>query len=272
MNRKIFRSLFLGLSAGCLLCLAAPALSADGEEGPTVKDLREKIQEQLEEAEKEEAEEQDKFEEDDSEKHNLFWELLIEILKILFVNSATVRYADYPYAAKQAFPFGFQAIEMEEPGYSRLGYVNLCLDGAYLLQDRWGAAGRLSINVLALHLHGYTQVLFDPTGTLAFYSANAGLTLPSHRFILNLFVGVFGTDLSRRAMFSFGANAQIFLPGKFILDVYNINAAYHSLNINYLSVSLNYALAATNLGVGFNLNHYAGTLLMGPLVRISFWL
>jgi hypothetical protein len=105
-----------------------------------------------------------------------------------------------------------------------------------------------------------------------FYSANAGLTLPFRRLILNLFAGAFGTDVFPGALFSFGLGAQVFLPGGFILDLYNLNAVYGSLGFHYLALSLDYAFSAVNLGVGFNLNNYAGILVLGPLVRLSLWL
>jgi len=274
MKPAPFRRILPLLTASCLLLLIAPPLSAGEEEGPTVQEIRERIEEQMEEAEEEEEQEYP-YEEDDEEDGlgGLFFELFFRALEILFLNSLPIRYAEYPYAALQAVPFGYQAPEFEQdPDYHRLAYANLSLEGAWLQQERWVAAGRLSFNVLPLHLEGYFQLLFDPTDRIAFSAVCGGLTLPAHRFILNLFAGAFFTDLSPRAMFSFGASAQLFLPGKFILDVYSINAVYGSLAINYFSATLNRALSAANLGVGFNLNQYAGILLMGPQVRLSFWL
>jgi len=262
---------FLPALVACLLLgFAAPALRAD-QEGSTVEDLRKKILEQKEQAEQQEeaVEEQD---EEDSEECSLFWQLFGELFRILFVYSASERYADFPYAARQSDPFGLNIMETSEPRYRQLAYANLVLDGAYLFHDRWGVTGRLSANFLAVHLEGFSQVLFDPTGSIGFYSANAGLTLPFRRLILNLFLGAFGTEAFPGALFSFGASAQVFLPAKCILDLYNLNAVYGTLQFHHLAVSLNYAFSAVNLGVGFNLNNYADTLLLGPLVRLSFWL
>ena len=107
---------------------------------------------------------------------------------------------------------------------------------------------------------------------MVFYSANAGITLPFRRLILNLFAGAFGSDVFSGALFSYGVGAQVFLPGRCILDLYNLNAVHGSLSFHYLAVSLDYAFSAVNLGVGFNLNNYAGMLILGPLLRLSFWL
>ena len=272
MEAKLLRRLLPGLVVALLLGLAAPALRAD-EEGSSVEDLQKKILEEKEKAEEqEEASEQRDYDDDDDDGGGVFWQLFEALFRILFLYSASERYADFPYAADPAYPFGLNKLETEGEGYRQWGYANLILDGTYLFENRWAIAGRLSANMLAVHLEGFTQVLFDPTGRIVFYSANGGLTLPFRRLILNLFLGAFGTDLFSGALFSFGAGAQVFLPGRCILDAYSLNAIYGSLHFHYLAVSLNYAFSAVNLGVGFNLNNYADTLIMGPLVRLSFWL
>ena len=270
---EVVRKLLPALIACLLLGFAAPALRAD-QEGLTVEELRRRIQEQKEQAEQvedQEIGEQDQAEVD-PEACDLFWELFGELFRVLFIYSASERYADFPYAARETDPFGLNTMESNDARYRQVGYANLALDGACLFQDRWGVTGRLSANLLAIHLEAFSQVLFDPTATIVLYSANAGLTLPFRRLILNLFLGAFGTDLFAGALFSFGAGAQVFLPAKCILDLYSLNAVYGTLWFHHLAVSLGYAFAAVNLGVGFDLNYYAGTLLMGPLVRLTFWL
>ena len=269
--REVPRKLLPALAACLLLAFAAPALQADQE---TVEDLQKKILEEKEEAEKaaEEEAEAEGSAEEDSGAGGFFWQLFGELFRILFVYSASERYADFPYAADPAYPFGLNFLDSEGAGYRQWGYANLVLDGTYLFHDRWAVTGRLSASLLAVRLEGFGQVLFDPTGRLVFYSANAGLTLPFRRLILNLFLGAFGTDLFPGALFSFGAGAQVFLPGRCILDVYSLNAVHGTLHFHHLAVSLNYAFSAVNLGVGFNLNHYADVLILGPLVRLSFWL
>jgi hypothetical protein len=244
----------------------------------SIEETRKKILEQREKAEeeekKEEKEEEEGLEEteESSEAGSFFGQLFVELLRILFVYSASERYADYPYAARPSEPFGLNSMEAIDERYRQLGYANLVLDGACYFENRWGLTGRLSGNLLAVHLEGFGQVLFDPTGYVVFYSANAGLTLPFRRLILNLFLGAFGTDVFSGALFSFGVGAQVFLPGKCILDLYSLNAVYETLRFHHLEVSLGYAFSAVDLGVGFNLNNYAGVLLVGPLLRLSFWL
>jgi hypothetical protein len=269
MERGVLRKLLPGLAVCLLLGVAAPAPQAD-EGGSTVEEMRKKILEQKEKAE--EQKEEQKAAEENGDGCGLFWKAFGEIFRILFVYSASERYADYPYAARPANPFGLNIEDDIDDRYRQLGYANLVLDGAYLFDDRWGVAGRLSGNILAIHLEVFSQVLFDPTGYVVFTSANAGLTLPFQRLIVNLFAGAFGTDVFPGALFSYGLGAQVFLPGRCILDLYNLNAVYGSLSFHYLEVSLDYAFSAVNLGLGFNLNNYAGILVLGPLVRLSFWL
>ena len=269
MGRGILHKLLSALVACLLLGLAAPALRADQDDS-TVEEMRKKILEEKEKAE--EQEEEEEYEEEDDEEGSLFWELFGELFRILFVYSASVRYADFPYSAEPASPFGLSIEDDIDERYRQLGYANLVVDGAYLFKDRWGMSGRLSGNLLAVHLEGFSQVLFDPTGYVVFYSANVGLTLPFRRLILNLFLGAFGTDVFSGALFSYGVGVQVFLPGRCILDLYSLNAIYGSLSFHYLTVSFDYAFSAVNLGVGFNLNNYAGMPVFGPQVRLSFWL
>jgi len=103
------------------------------------------------------------------------------------------------------------------------------------------------------------------------YALNGGITLPFRRLILNLFAGVLGTDLFSRVLFSYGAQAQLFLPARLIVEAYLLNASYQPLRFNFLSLSLGFAVNRANLGLGFSLNRYGETLLMGPLARVALW-
>jgi hypothetical protein len=47
---------------------------------------------------------------------------------------------------------------------------------------------------------------------------------------------------------------------------------YYSLHFNFLYLALHYAGNKTSLGAGLNLNNYAGVVLAGPALRLSFWL
>jgi hypothetical protein len=271
MKRALLRSLLTGLLACLLLGAAAPLLRAD-EDGSSLEEMRKKILEQKEEAEKQEEQEEPEPNEDDDAEAGLLWQLFFELLRFLFVYSASERYADFPYAAWPSHPFGLSVEEKIDEGYRQPGYASLVLDGAHLFADRWGVSARLAGNLLAVHLEGFSQVLFDPSDRLVFYSGNAGITLPFRRLIVNLFLGAFGSDTFSGALFSFGIGAQLFLPGRCILELYNLNAVYGPLHFHYLTVSLDYAFSPVNVGVGFNLNNYAGVLVCGPQVRLSFWL
>ena len=67
---------------------------------------------------------------------------------------------------------------------------------ATLREDRWGLSGPLAV-----------------------------IILPFRRLILNLFAGVFGTDLFSRVLFSYGAQARLFLPARLIVEAYVLNAS-----------------------------------------------
>ena len=263
MKRKTLRNLLLGILASCLLGFAVPAVQADEEEGETVEEIRKRIREQEEEARKEAKQEKE-------EEENSGCQLFAEILRILLDTQSEPSGADYPH--QESRHFDRVITRAAPPGHSPWGYLGLDLDGAYLLHNRWSVAGRLTFNLQALHLHAFSQVLFDPSGYLACYAANAGVNFVTHNVIVNLFAGAFGTDLFTRALFSFGAETQVFLSRKCILELYSLNAVYYSLRFNFLSLSLHYAGNGMSLGVGFNLNYYAGILLLGPSIRLSFWL
>ena len=80
------------------------------------------------------------------------------------------------------------------------------------------------------------------------YALNGGITLPFRRLILNLFAGVLGTDLFSRVLFSYGAQAQLFLPARLIVEAYLLNASYQPLQFSFLSLSLGFAVNRANLG------------------------
>ena len=264
MKQRILRNLLLGLVSSCLLGFVAPAVQAD-EDGETVEEIRERIQEEEEKAKKEEqAAEQKK--EDEYSGCSLF----AEILQALFQARSDSPYVDYP--DDRSRPFDRYYGRMAPPGYSERGYLSLDLDGAYLLKNRWSVTGRLTLNLQALHLHGFSQVLLDPTGYLVCYAANAGVNFSTRRVIFNLFAGAFGTDLSTRALLGFGAEARIFLARHCVLELYSLNAVFYSLHFNFLSLGLHYTGNGMSLGAGFNLNYYADILLLGPSIRLAFWL
>jgi hypothetical protein len=261
MRHGILRSLQLLLAASGLSVLLAP--QAYGQEEETVEEIRERIREEEEEAE-EEA--QQDTEEDKYSGCNLFGDILSALLQ-----SPSEEDGGY-YPEDRSRPFLYLLRGEPPPGYSRWGYVGLDVDGACLFQNRWSLTGWLTFNLQYLHLHAFSQILFDPTGCLVCYAANAGLNILSHFLILNLFAGAFGTDLTTGALLDFGAEARIFLTARWILELYSLNAVYYSLQFNFLSLALRYAGSRVSLGAGLNLNNYAGVVLAGPSLRLCLWL
>jgi hypothetical protein len=66
--------------------------------------------------------------------------------------------------------------------------------------------------------------------------------------------------------------ARIFLSPQWVLELYNLNAAYYALRFHFLWLGLRYAGSHAGLGAGLNLSNYAGILLVGPSLRLSLWL
>jgi len=237
----------------CLLGLLGPGVKAMAQEDDTVEEIRERIREREEEAEEQAREDQPEEEEEDG-CFDLGCQLFAEILGELLRDPSSPLRGDPP------------------PGYSSWGDLDLDLDGAWLLQERWSLAGRLTLNLSYLHLHAFGQVLFDPTGLLLCGAANAGLGFRAPFLFLSLFAGIFGTDSSDRALLDFGVEARIFLSPHWVLELYNLNAVYYALRFHFLWLGLRYAGSHAGLGAGLNLSNYAGILLVGPSLRASLWL
>jgi len=249
--------------AVCLLGLLEPGVKALGQEDDTVEEIRKRIREREEEAE--EQARQDDPEEDEYSGCQLFADILQALL-------SSPSEPDDQYHPQESRPFLYLLHGEPPPGYSGWGYLGLDLDGICYFAGRWSLDGRLTLNLHVLHLHAYSQVLFDPSGYLVSYAANAGLNFLSPFLILNLFAGAFGTDLTTTTLLDFGAEARIFLSPRWVLELYNLNAVYYALRFHFLSLGLRYAGDGLSLGVGLNLNNYAGILLVGPSLRLSLWL
>jgi hypothetical protein len=268
MRSGILRKLPLlaaALGLGVLLAPQAYELQ-EGEE--TVEEIRRRIQEEEEEAKAEARRRQ--HEHDGYSCCSLFGDFF-QALADSPSEPADDHHHRRDYPKEESRPFLYLLRGHPPPGYSRWGYLGLDVDGACLFQNRWTLGGRFSVNLQALHLHAFSQVLFDPTGLLFSYSFNGGLNIMARHLLLNLFVGAFGTDLTG-ALFDFGAEARIFLTARWVLELYSLNAVYYSLHFNFLYLALHYAGNKASLGAGLNLNNYAGVVLAGPALRLSFWL
>ena len=258
--RRILLMLVFALVSSGLLSLAAPAAQAQEEEDETVEEIRKKIQEEEEQAKREAAE--------DEEDRYSGCSFLGDIFSAM-ANTRSGPYDDDYDRGGDGYSRS-SYYRLVPPGYSEWGYLSLDLDGAWLLQNRWSVAGRLTLNVHYLHLHAFSQVLFDPTGILVCYAVNAGVNFSAEHLIVNLFGGVLGTDATSTALLSFGAEARIFLPANLVLELYSLNAVYYSLHFNFLSLALLHEYSFVSVGASFNLQNYAGSRLLGPGVRLAF--
>ncbi len=187
-----------------------------------------------------------------------------------FIN---VRYSDYPYAGDT--DYNFSGLSFGDNSPEKIAFLYSSLEASYLgkdIRDTYGATAKISGNFYSLNFNYFYHRIFSSEESISFYSLNGGIYFALANFTLTPFVGAFYVETVDEIRFSYGANLQIFFPGNYILDLYNINSSYGSLNFNHFSASLNYAVYRFNIGLGFNYNNYAGVSFSGPLVKLSFWL
>ncbi len=69
------------------------------------------------------------------------------------------------------------------------------------------------------------------------------------------------------------SGCQFFLPARFYLDLYNLNAALNGkLQLIHWTASLNYAIWRFSLGAGYNYSRFINSEYSGPSLKICFWL
>jgi hypothetical protein len=187
-----------------------------------------------------------------------------------FIN---VRYTDYPYADNSDYIFSGLIYTDNSP--EKIAFLYSSVEASYLgkdIRDTYGATAKISGNLYSLNFNYFYHRIFSSEESVSFYSINGGIYFALANFTLTPFLGAFYVETVDEVRLSYGANLQVFLPSNYILDLYNINSSYGSLNFNHLSGSLNYALYRFNIGLGFNYNNHAGVSFSGPLVKLSFWL
>lgn len=187
-----------------------------------------------------------------------------------FIN---IRYSDYPYADNS--DYNFSGLTYSENSPEKIAFLYSSVETSYLgkdIRDTYGVTAKISGNLYSLNFNYFYHRIFSSEESISFYSLNGGIYFALANFTLTPFVGAFYVETVDEVRFSYGANLQIFLPANYIVDLYNINSSYGSLNFNHLSASLNYALYRFNIGLGFNYNNYAEVSFSGPLVKLSFWL
>jgi hypothetical protein len=137
--------------------------------------------------------------------------------------------------------------------------------------ETYGNAARLAFNASAIHANILYHIIFAESEYLSLFSLNGGLTFHFSNMLLNCYLGGSLMDTVDKFLFSFGASTQIFLPAGFYLDIYNVNAKYHSLWFNHLSGDVNYTLNRFTLGMGYTFSSYAGFNYHGPSFKVGFW-
>jgi len=269
MFKKILIGFLIGLLATSLLYTEES--SSSGED--RIKDMKERINEEETKAEEEQSQEDKATGEqndEDSEEDCFFANLLFEVFKVLLMYSFTVRFAEYPYSPNDNFNFNVSSLE--HPDEHRIAKLQLSVDTAYLLQSTWGVSSNFSAHLSAINFNGIYQYIFSGEEDFYIRSLNGGVSLILPGVFLNGFIGVFDHESVDVNLMSYGLSTQIYLPSNFILDIYNLNAYYHSLGFHHLSAMLKYAVGRANIGVGYNYNDYAGVLYQGPIIKVSFWL
>jgi len=268
MFKKILIGFLIGLLAASLLYAEGTSLSGEDK----IKDMKERIEEEETKPEEQNQKEGTAGVEEDEEGEEdcFFADLLVEIFRILLMYSFTARFAEYPYSPNDDFNFNVSSIEY--PDEHRIANLQLSVDTSYLQQSTWGVSGILSGHLTAINFNGLYQYIFSGEEDFYVRSLNGGLSFILPGVLLNGFAGVFEHEYVDPKLLSFGLSTQLYLPFNFILDIYNLNAYYHSLGFHYLSVMLKYAVWRANIGIGYNYNEYAGVIFQGPMVKVSFWL
>ena len=256
-----------------LLTLPLSFVMAQEEEKDGDEKILETIKKIQEEAE-EEPEQEDTTEEDGDSclGCQFFGEIFAEIFSEIFWEYAfSIRFADYPYAENSDYLHNTSTFRypMEDKAASLQAATDLSthFDGTY------GNVNRIAVQLATLHANLYNQFIFAGSEWLSVTSLNAGLTLSIQNFLLSCFAGGYKLNVLDNFILSFGISSQFFLPGRFYLDLYNVNAVLNDkLQLIHWTVSLNYAIWRFSLGVGYNYNQIVGDVYAGPSLKVCFWL
>lgn len=270
--------LFLVL-LGATSCLTVTS-GDSGAEGDrkikdTIEDIRKKEaharKEQEKRRESEEAEEERRRQgggEDDGDYGG--WDEGEERDGFVWLDHAlAVRFAAYPYAPSS--PYAFSTSTSLHPEETKFYALQVESSAAYHFDGTWGNLNRLTLQLMAFHFNFVQQSFFAASERFSLLAMNAGCSLALPDFLLSGYAGVYWLDFLDRPLPSFGVRCQLFPPGGFYLDLYNLNAVLESLRIMHLAASLNFAVWRFGLAVGYTYNNFAGTVYHGPSLGISFW-
>jgi hypothetical protein len=274
----VLLSLVLAVAMSC----ATVKSGGSGDEGDqkikdTIEDIRKKEaqarKEREERREQEEAEEEEWWRQDpgedegdsgrydgEEEGEGFNW------LEYAFA----VRFAAYPYAPGS--PYAFCTSTWDHPEETKFYALQVNSSAAYHFDGTYENLNRLTFQLTAFHFNLVQQSFFATSERFSLLSINAGCSLVLPDFLLNGYAGAYWLDFLDGPLLSFGVSSQLFLPGGFYLDLYNLNAVLESLWIMHLTGSLNFAVWRFGLAVGYTYNNFAGSVYQGPSLGISFWL
>jgi len=180
------------------------------------------------------------------------------------------RFAAYPYAPSS--PYAFSTSTFVHPKETKFYSLQVESSAAYHFDGTYGNLNRLTFQLTAFHFNLVQQSFFATSERFSLLSINAGCSLVLPDFLFSGYAGAYWLDFLDGPLPSFGVSSQLFLPGGFYLDLYNLNAVLESLWIMHLAGSLNFAVWRFGLAVGYTYNNFAGNVYQGPSLGISFWL
>ena len=250
------------------------AVSQDQEKEGDEKILEtiKKIQEEAEKAKEGEAETEEESDGDSCSGCQSFFEIFLDIFGEFFWEYATaIRFADYPYAENSDYFHNTSAFRY--PREEKAASVQASTDLSIHFDGTYGNVNRISAQFTTLHANFYNQSIFASSEWFSIMSLNGGLTLSIQNFILSCFAGGYKLNILDNTILSFGISSQLFLPGRFYLDVYNLDAVLNgTIQFVHWTVSLNYALWRFSLGIGYNYNRFIDSEFSGPCLKVCFWL
>jgi hypothetical protein len=141
-----------------------------------------------------------------------------------------------------------------------------------LFDGTFGNINRTATHLAAFHLNFYNQNIFAASEAISVVSVNGGLSLIVRGFVLSGYLGVYKLEFLDTCQLSFGLSAQVFVPARLYLDIYNLNAVLNGVRFAHLTGSLNWAACKFAVGEGYDYSRLAGFIYSGPCLRIRFWL
>ena len=249
------------------------ARASDPKGDEKIGETKKRIEEEKEKAlEEEEDYEEDSIEDEDEEGIlGLLFDAIFEgLFDSLFEDYLfTLRFSNYPYQNDPEYRFN--TTTYFNPERSRKVAINFSNDFTIHFDETYGNATKLTFNASAFHANMLHHIIFAESESLSLFSLNGGLTFHFPNTLLHGYFGGLLLDTLNELLLSFGMSIQIYLPARFYLDIYNMNAQYHSLWFNHLSGDVNYALNRFTLGLGYTFNSYAGFIYHGPSIKAGIW-